>query len=122
MRAEEGRLLLLYGYRSWGCDGWQEIEEPAFIEWTPCHFGGARPWFVCPGIMRGVACRRRVGKLYGAGRYFLCRHCYRLGHASQREDEWGRHSGGQTSSGGGLDASPVGHPHFRPGQRVAADL
>lgn len=30
-------------------------------------------------------CRQRVVKLYGAGRYFLCRHCYRLAHASQSE-------------------------------------
>ncbi len=29
---------------------------------------------------------RRVGKLYGPGRYFLCRHCYRLAHASQSEN------------------------------------
>ena len=73
---------------------------------------------------RGVACRRRVGKLYGAGRYFLCRHCYRLAHASQHEDEWGRalrrankirrRLGGEPC----LEASPVEHPHFRPGQRA----
>jgi hypothetical protein len=31
------------------------------------------------------ACGRRVAKLHGAGRYFLCRHCYRLAYASQRE-------------------------------------
>jgi hypothetical protein len=31
-------------------------------------------------------CGRRVAKLYGPGRYFLCRHCYRLSHASQSED------------------------------------
>ena len=29
-------------------------------------------------------------KLYGAGRYFLCRHCYRLAYASQREDRYDR--------------------------------
>ncbi|MCW6512974.1 hypothetical protein [Lichenifustis flavocetrariae] len=29
-------------------------------------------------------------KLYGAGRYFLCRHCYRLAHASQSEDSLDR--------------------------------
>ena len=36
--------------------------------------------------MNGNACDRRVAKLYGPGRYFLCRHCYRLAHASQSED------------------------------------
>ena len=29
-------------------------------------------------------------KLYGAGTYFLCRHCYRLAYASQREDRYDR--------------------------------
>jgi hypothetical protein len=36
--------------------------------------------------VNGTACGRRVAKLYGPGRYFLCRHCYRLAHASQSED------------------------------------
>ena len=30
-------------------------------------------------------CGRRVTKLYGAGRLFACRHCYRLAYASQQE-------------------------------------
>ena len=41
-------------------------------------------------LVNGVACGRRVAKLHGPGRYFLCRHCYRLGHASQGEDTWDR--------------------------------
>ena len=36
-------------------------------------------------MVNGISCRRRVAKLYGAGRYFLCRHCYRLAYASQSE-------------------------------------
>jgi hypothetical protein len=32
-----------------------------------------------------VYCGRRVTKLYGAGRLFACRHCHRLGYASQLE-------------------------------------
>jgi hypothetical protein len=36
-------------------------------------------------ISTSVSCRRRVAKLYGAGLYFLCRHCYRLAYASQSE-------------------------------------
>ena len=84
MRAEEGRLTLSYNYRRHG-DEWQDVEEWVTIIWTPCHFGGSRPWFVCPGVVNGVACGRRVAKLYGAGRYFLCRHCYGLAYASQSE-------------------------------------
>jgi hypothetical protein len=56
----------------------------------PCRFGGARPYFVCPGIVNGIACGRRVSKLYGAGTYFLCRHCYQLAYTSQREDRHDR--------------------------------
>ena len=32
----------------------------------------------------------RIAKLYGHGRYFLCRHCYRLVYASQSEGELDR--------------------------------
>jgi hypothetical protein len=56
----------------------------------PCRFGGVRPYFVCPGVVSGIICRRRVAKLYGAGAHFLCRHCYRLAYASQREDRYDR--------------------------------
>ena len=31
-----------------------------------------------------------MAKLYGPGRYFLCRHCYRLAYASQSEDAMDR--------------------------------
>jgi len=56
----------------------------------PCRFGGTRPYFICPGVVNGIICGRRVTKLYGATRYFLCRHCYRLAYASQREDRYDR--------------------------------
>jgi hypothetical protein len=51
--------------------------------WTPCNFGGERPWFVCPG----VGCGRRVAILYGPGKYCLCRHCNDLRYESQRDDK-----------------------------------
>jgi hypothetical protein len=41
-------------------------------------------------VVNGIACGRRVAKLHGPGRYFLCRHCYRLAHASQSEGAWDR--------------------------------
>src|SRR6185437_2205252 len=43
------------------------------------------PWFVCSVAANGAYCGREVTKLYGAGRLFACRHCYRLGYASQQE-------------------------------------
>jgi hypothetical protein len=56
----------------------------------PCRFGGVRTYFICPGVVNGVTCGRRVAKLHGPERYFLCRHCYRLAHASQNENAWDR--------------------------------
>jgi hypothetical protein len=81
------RLILSYRVRRHGGE-WQDVEQPTPIVWIPCRFGGARPYFVCPGIVNGIACGRRVSKLYGAGTYFLCRHCYQLAYTSQREDRY----------------------------------
>lgn len=59
-----------------------EYDYPVRLEYTPCTFGGVRPWFRCPG--RG--CGDRVGKLYRPpGReVFACRECYELGYLSSR--------------------------------------
>ena len=89
MRAEESRIVLSYNCRRTGQE-WQSVEEPVPIVHVPCRFGGNRPYFICPGVVNGVACGRRVAKLHGPGRYFLCRHCYRLAHASQSEGAWDR--------------------------------
>ncbi len=55
------------------------------LSWTPCNFGGFRPWFLCPGVVNGIPCGRRVAILYGPGHYFLCRHCHDLSYESQNE-------------------------------------
>lgn len=89
LRAESDRLNLSYRVRI--ADGeWEKITETVHIVRVPCRFGGSRPYFVCPGVVNNVACGRRVSKLHGPGRYFLCRHCYRLAHASQNEGAWDR--------------------------------
>jgi hypothetical protein len=85
IRGGDDRIVLSYRSRI-GSEEWQDVEEPIPIRWMPCRFGGRRPYFVCPGIVNGVACSRHVVKLYCAGRYYLCRHCYRLTHASRNED------------------------------------
>jgi len=77
-------VLLKYRSRSFGED-WSDVEQRVAVVWTPCRFGGERPWFVCSVASNGVYCGRRVIKLYGAGRLFACRHCYRLAYASQLE-------------------------------------
>ena len=89
LRAEADRLHLTYRVRIGGGD-WEDVAETVRIVRVACRFGGARPYFVCPGVVNGVACGRRVAKLHLSGRYFLCRHCHRLGHASQSEDAWDR--------------------------------
>jgi hypothetical protein len=88
-RRDGDRLVLSYRVRPRGGE-WQDVEQLTSIVWKPCRFGGARPYFVCPGIVNGIACGRQVAKLYGAGTYFLCRHCYRLAYASQHEDRYDR--------------------------------
>jgi len=82
---EDGRdaIVLKYRTRSYGQE-WQSVEQRVPIRWTPCRFGGERPWFLCAVHCNGVYCGRRVAKLYGAGQLFACRHCYRLGYAVQR--------------------------------------
>src|SRR5215472_2240304 len=64
-------LVLSYRVRRYG-EEWQDIEQRTRIIWKPCRFGGARPYFVCPGVVDGIACGRQVAKLHGAGKYFLC--------------------------------------------------
>ena len=79
VRTELDRVVLSYRHRR-NEEAWQSEEYPVYLDWTPCNYGGQRPWFVCPA--RG--CGRRVAILYG-GRIFACRHCRQLAYDSQRE-------------------------------------
>jgi hypothetical protein len=76
-------ITLVYRIQAHGED-WQEVQQRVPIRWTTCRFGGERPWFVCDVQANGVYCGRQVAKLYGAGRLFACRHCYRLAYQVQR--------------------------------------
>jgi hypothetical protein len=84
VHVQPGRVLLSYRSRRSGED-WQDVEESISLIWTPCHYGGQRPWFICPGVVSGRVCGRRVAKLYLRGGSFRCRDCHRLAYASQRE-------------------------------------
>jgi hypothetical protein len=82
-----GRSQLILSYHARVRTGPREsVFETVHIVHTPCRFGGSRPYFVCPGLVDGVVCGRRVVKLHLVGRYFLCRACQRLRHASQTEN------------------------------------
>jgi hypothetical protein len=83
------QIVLTYRYKSYGRD-WETVEQCVPIRWTPCRFGGQRPWFICAVHANGTYCGRNVAKLYGGGRLFACRHCYRLGYAVQRIDSPGQ--------------------------------
>jgi hypothetical protein len=63
---------------------WETVSQCVPIHWSPCRFGGERPWFICNVSSNGVYCGRRVSKLYSGGRLFACRHCYRLGYGVER--------------------------------------
>lgn len=89
LRAGYDTLHLSYRWRA-GNGPWEDVAESVLIVRKACRYGGARPFFMCPGLVNGLACGRRVAKLYGPGRYFLCRHCYRLAYASQSEGAWDR--------------------------------
>jgi hypothetical protein len=89
LKAEQDRIVLDYNVRLYGGD-WEPITQPVRITHTDCHYGGQRPYFLCPGIVNGKHCERRVGKLFAGGRYFLCRHCYDIAYSSQSEARYDR--------------------------------
>ena len=73
-------LLLDFRFRQHGDEEWQPIQQKIRYDYTPCHYGNRRQWFLCPN------CHRRVGILASDGPHFLCRHCYDLTYRSQNED------------------------------------
>lgn len=75
MRAEEHALWLEYQVRD------KPYCFPIALDYTACHYGGQRAWFLCPA----GGCGRRVAKLYSS--QFVCRQCMDLAYDSQRESE-----------------------------------
>jgi len=69
-------LGLSYRHEATGREWQQDIA----IKNTPCHFGGSRPWFVCPD------CGRRCGVLFMETTGFACRVCSNLNYPSTREE------------------------------------
>ena len=78
-RVDSERMILNYRHRPRGGE-WEPVEQHILLDRTPCNYGGYRFWFLCPH------CYRRVAVLYGAGKYFLCRHCHGLTYSSQQEN------------------------------------
>lgn len=82
-------LALSYTVTNPGTD--QKIPVNYVIEMatTPCPFGGERYWFLCPLTPNGIACKRRVGRLYlpGGSLYFGCRCCHNLIYRKQKKHD-----------------------------------
>jgi hypothetical protein len=53
--AQRGFVVLRYKY--FKDDEWIDVEQMIALHWTPCRFGGERPWFVCPGLCCGHSVR-----------------------------------------------------------------
>jgi hypothetical protein len=77
----EDSITLDYRHCKAGSDNWEDVKQTVSLSWTSCNFGGRRPWFICDN------CGRRVAVLYGAGKYFACRHCYDLTYRSCQESD-----------------------------------
>jgi len=77
------RIVFHYRYRNWG-DEWESIDPVVRFDFTPCHIGGSRQWFVCP------SCERRCELLCLAGKWPACGKCYRLPYQSQLDDQLSR--------------------------------
>jgi hypothetical protein len=62
----------------------EQVDYRVRLATTRPRFGGLRWWFVCPLIVNGRACDRRVRKLHlpPHGRYFGCRRCHALTYTS----------------------------------------
>lgn len=127
---ERGQVRLDYRARSYGAEDWEDVTQEIPIDWTPCNFGGRRPWFVCSVYSHRRYCGRRVAKLYGAGKLFACRCCYNLAYQSQCEDVAGRlllksqriqkRLGGEPGSAYGFPDKPKGM-HWRTYERLYAE-
>ncbi|CAK0743758.1 conserved hypothetical protein [Gammaproteobacteria bacterium] len=76
VRPKGDALGLSYAHEASGRAWQQDIT----IERTLCHFGGSRPWLVCPN------CGRRCGVLFMETTGFACVICSKLNYPSTREE------------------------------------
>ena len=115
------RVVLSYRQRLRNGD-WEPMSYPVYLDWTDCHLGGQRPWFLCPG----AGCGKRVAILYG-GSVYACRDCHGIAYSSQREtwddrairraDRIRRKLGWQPGIANGLGPKPKGM-HYRTFERL----
>lgn len=80
-RFSDDVLEIHYSFK--GREEQANITDYVNITSTPCHFGGERKWFVCPG------CYNKTLLLYVINR-FRCRKCHGLYHPSSNEGKFYR--------------------------------
>jgi hypothetical protein len=59
VETERHRVTLKYRNRPYGGE-WVDAKQQFPVTWTPCRFGGDRPWFVCSVYANGAYCGRQV--------------------------------------------------------------
>ena len=74
-------ILLSYRVRASHETEWRDVSERVAIETTACHYGGERPWLLCP------RCGSRRAVLFSVDGRFRCRACHRIAYSSTRETE-----------------------------------
>ena len=79
-----GTMQLRYQHTPFGGEP-ESLDYSVRLVTTRPHLGGMRWWFICPLVVNGRPCRRRVAKLYGNGKYFGCRTCKGLAYRSSQE-------------------------------------
>jgi hypothetical protein len=112
MDANGGSLILDYATRVPGETEWTPWTEAVALESTPCHYGGERVWFLCPG------CHTRRAVLFSVSGIFRCRRCHGLAYSSTREDAHERSirrcQALQKRLGGGGYGVPIWHIPSKP--------
>ncbi len=72
-------IVLDYSIKARGETTWTPVCEAITIETTECHYGGERPWFLCP------RCFSRRAVLFSVDGCFRCRECHDVAYTSTRE-------------------------------------
>src|SRR3989344_9468487 len=82
--SEGDNIKLQYTHTNRQTDEKENMDYRVELATTPCRYGGKRYWFICPLSKNGRYCGRRVGVLFGIGKWFGCRHCGDLTYASRK--------------------------------------
>lgn len=79
-------LTLFYAASPGYAQETRNLSYRVLLTTTPCYYGNARFWFICPLIKNGRACNRRCRILYlpAGAMYFGCRQCYELTYESRQ--------------------------------------